>query len=617
MTGPIRSIFWRSSSARVTSSLISRTRSSSLRVVAASAAVMGLFACGRPAPAAPIRVLLLSGQNNHDWKTTTPKLEAILEEDGRFEVDITGSPGGLTSSTLEPYDAILSNWNAYGDEVSASARPEEARRATLEFVRGGKGHIVVHAGSSSFEGWDDYARLTLAAWKNGRSSHGPIHEFPVRIDDPLHPVTAGLAPFTIRDELWNRPGTVEGAKVLASSFSAPDMEGTGEWEPAVLAGRYGKGRSLTILLGHELGHYLTCRRYGVRASLPFFLPGPPFLGTFGAFIRIKSPLYFKKQVFDVGANGPLAGFALTVPALAVGMALSKVAPFTPSADTLSFGEPLLFKLMAAVILPEKLVVWHEMAKHNRLFFGPQVRFSSQIDEPSQMLLFDAQTSGGLLLAVPAGRLEAFLARALHYMPKGSTEPGTDLVAALAALGKTLPQPERVSMGREQLAAKDDHLGDRRLPRRLALLPLERGRRRDHDVDPPPAGERGPPDRTPGDPRRMTELRLVVPSGGGGRADRFAADLSGLSRSRVQRLISEGRVTANGLPVKANTVVSPGAVLVIDVPPVEPAGIEPEAIPLHVVFEDPDVLVVDKPAGLVVHPSPGHWSGTLVNALLAR
>ena len=79
---------------------------------AASAAVMGLIACGAP-PAAPIRVLLLSGQNNHDWKTTTPKLEAILEEDGRFEVDVTESPGGLTSSSLEPYDVILSNWNAY------------------------------------------------------------------------------------------------------------------------------------------------------------------------------------------------------------------------------------------------------------------------------------------------------------------------------------------------------------------------------------------------------------------------------------------------------------------------------------------------------------------------
>lgn len=116
---------------------------------------------------------------------------------------------------------------------------------------------------------------------------------------------------------------------------------------------------------------------------------------------------------------------------------------------------------------------------------------------------------------------------------------------------------------------------------------------------------------------MTELRLVVPEGRGGRADRFAADLSGLSRSRVQRLMAAGRVTADGQPVRANSIVAPGAVLVIDVPPPEPAGIEPEAIPLDVVYEDADVLVVAKPAGLVVHPSPGHWSGTLVNALLAR
>jgi 23S rRNA pseudouridine1911/1915/1917 synthase len=100
-------------------------------------------------------------------------------------------------------------------------------------------------------------------------------------------------------------------------------------------------------------------------------------------------------------------------------------------------------------------------------------------------------------------------------------------------------------------------------------------------------------------------------------DRFAADLSGLSRSRVQHLITEGRVTADGNPVKANTVVPAGAVLVVDMPPVASAGIEPEAIPLDVVYEDDEVLVVDKPTGLVVHPSPGHWSGTLVNALLAR
>jgi 23S rRNA pseudouridine1911/1915/1917 synthase len=116
---------------------------------------------------------------------------------------------------------------------------------------------------------------------------------------------------------------------------------------------------------------------------------------------------------------------------------------------------------------------------------------------------------------------------------------------------------------------------------------------------------------------MTELRLVVPDGNGGRADRFAADLSGLSRSRVQKLIEAGLLTVGGQPVRARTMVAPGAVLVLQVPEPEPAAIEAEPIPLRVVHEDPDLLVVDKPAGLVVHPSPGHWSGTLVNALLAR
>lgn len=105
---------------------------------------------------------------------------------------------------------------------------------------------------------------------------------------------------------------------------------------------------MTILVGHELGHYLTCRRYGIRATVPFFLPGPPFLGTFGAFIRIKSPIFFRRQLFDVGANGPLVGFALTLPALAAGLALSRVAAYVPGPNDISFGEPILFRLLAAL-----------------------------------------------------------------------------------------------------------------------------------------------------------------------------------------------------------------------------------------------------------------------------
>ena len=73
---------------------------------------------------------------------------------------------------------------------------------------------------------------------------------------------------------------------------------------------------LTILLAHEMGHYLTCRYYGIEASLPYFLPAPTLIGTFGAFIRIRSAIPTKKQLFDVGIAGPLAGFAFVIPALA-------------------------------------------------------------------------------------------------------------------------------------------------------------------------------------------------------------------------------------------------------------------------------------------------------------
>lgn len=89
----------------------------------------------------------------------------------------------------------------------------------------------------------------------------------------------------------------------------------------------------------------------------------------------------------------------------------------------------------------------------------------------------------------------------------------------------------------------------------------------------------------------------------------------LSRSAVRRLIDEGRITVNGQPAKASYKIRPGDRIVLDVPRPEPLDLRPEPIPLDVLHEDDHILVINKPAGLVVHPAPGHWSGTLVNALL--
>jgi len=113
------------------------------------------------------------------------------------------------------------------------------------------------------------------------------------------------------------------------------------------------------------------------------------------------------------------------------------------------------------------------------------------------------------------------------------------------------------------------------------------------------------------------LTVSVPAGAGRRADRVVADAVGLSRSYVQRLIEEGRVTVADKPVKSKDVLPAGAALELDLPDRPTQTIEAEDIPLAVVYEDADVLVINKPAGLVTHPSPGRTGGTLVNALLGR
>jgi 23S rRNA pseudouridine1911/1915/1917 synthase len=114
------------------------------------------------------------------------------------------------------------------------------------------------------------------------------------------------------------------------------------------------------------------------------------------------------------------------------------------------------------------------------------------------------------------------------------------------------------------------------------------------------------------------VTVTVPAGAPGRrADRVVADAAGLSRTQVQRLIEDGRLTLEGRLVKSNTVLPPGAELTLDLPEPSSSELLGEDIPLAVVYEDDDVLIIDKPSGLVTHPAPGHDSGTLVNALLGR
>ncbi len=124
---------------------------------------------------------------------------------------------------------------------------------------------------------------------------------------------------------------------------------------------------MAILLAHELGHYFACRYYGIDASLPYFLPCPSPIGTLGAFIRIRSPIYTRQALFDVGIGGPLAGFALLVPAMVIGIGASKIIPGSGIAERgdLIFGVPAIQRVFEWIIFPHARsadILLHPMAR---------------------------------------------------------------------------------------------------------------------------------------------------------------------------------------------------------------------------------------------------------------
>jgi len=108
---------------------------------------------------------------------------------------------------------------------------------------------------------------------------------------------------------------------------------------------------LLILLAHEMGHYIACIYYRVPASLPYFIPAPTLIGTLGAFIRIKAPIYTRRALFDIGVAGPLAGFAFLLPALAIGLSYSKVIPGIAERGELVFGVPAMQSLLTWAVFP--------------------------------------------------------------------------------------------------------------------------------------------------------------------------------------------------------------------------------------------------------------------------
>ncbi len=107
---------------------------------------------------------------------------------------------------------------------------------------------------------------------------------------------------------------------------------------------------MTILLSHEFSHYYASKKHGVIASLPYFIPAPNFIGTFGAFIKMKSPIATRKSLIDIGASGPIAGFIISVIASVIGLNMSAVAPLTSTKADFFLGDSLLFSFLTSVTM---------------------------------------------------------------------------------------------------------------------------------------------------------------------------------------------------------------------------------------------------------------------------
>lgn len=198
------------------------------------------------------QLLLLTGENNHDWRATTPVLREILET-ANFIVRITEEPAVLATPAMKNYAAIVMNYN------QNQRWAPELEAAFLDYVRQGGGLVVIHAANNAFPGWKEFDEMVGLTWRDG-AGHDRFGKFLVEITEPTHPIMQGVPNFEIEDELYRNLTKASDFKVLARAFSKDKQE----YFPMIFVKKEGAGRVFHTVLGHNT---VTLNYEGFRTTL--------------------------------------------------------------------------------------------------------------------------------------------------------------------------------------------------------------------------------------------------------------------------------------------------------------------------------------------------------------
>jgi len=165
---------------------------------------------------------------------------------------------------------------------------------------------------------------------------------------------------------------------------------------------------MTILLGHEMGHYFASKAHRTKATLPYFIPAPSIIGTFGAFIKMKSPILTRKALIDIGATGPIVGFILSLIACIIGLKMSKIIPLTYGEDVFMLGDSILFSLLVKFTLGN-IPAGQDVLLHSVAFAGWIGLFVTSMN-----LLPVGQLDGGHIAYALFGKWHFYISRTMLF-----------------------------------------------------------------------------------------------------------------------------------------------------------------------------------------------------------